>query len=57
MLTLYAFSTENWQRDEAEISALMTIFCKYCEDIRVEALNKGICVKVLSTETDKVRLY
>ena len=53
-LTLYAFSTENWRRDPAEVSALMTIFCKYCEEIRVEALEKGIRVNILSTETEKV---
>lgn len=26
VLTLYAFSSENWQRPEAEVSALMTLF-------------------------------
>jgi len=52
ILTVYAFSTENWSRDAAEISALMNIFCKYCDEIRVEALKRGIRVKVLSTETE-----
>lgn len=28
VLTLYAFSSENWSRPEAEVSALMTIFMK-----------------------------
>ena len=54
---MYAFSTENWSRDAAEISALMNIFCKYCDEIRVEALKKSIRVKVLSTETEMGCLF
>lgn len=30
-LTLYAFSSENWQRPEAEVEALMEILCYYVE--------------------------
>lgn len=53
-LTVYAFSTENWNRSQGEINALMKIFCKYCDELRMEATNRGIRVNVLSTETDKV---
>jgi len=53
VLTVYAFSTENWGRSEGEVNALMRIFRKYSEEIRVEALNRGIKVVVLSTEDDK----
>ena len=28
-VTVYAFSTENWNRPEAEVSALMALFKKY----------------------------
>ena len=54
IVTVYAFSTENWNRSAAEVSALMQIFLKYCDELRVEALARGICLKVLSTETDQV---
>ena len=50
VLTVYAFSTENWSRDSSEISALMSIFIQYCDDIRTEALQNGIQVKILSTD-------
>jgi undecaprenyl diphosphate synthase len=47
--TVYAFSTENWNREEAEVSALMTIFAKYADTLRKESLGKNVRVKVLST--------
>ncbi|KAL7551196.1 hypothetical protein ACHAWF_014396 [Thalassiosira exigua] len=53
-LTVYAFSTENWDRDPAEVSALMAIFCKYCDELRVEAAKRGMCVQVLSTEEGRI---
>lgn len=31
-LTLYTFSTENWNRPEAEVSALMTLLLKHLEE-------------------------
>lgn len=35
VVTLYAFSTENWKRPKAEVEALITLFRKYMnEDIR-----------------------
>lgn len=55
IVTVYAFSTENWNRSAKEVNSLMNIFCKYCEELGVEALEKGIRLKVLSTEMDKVR--
>lgn len=56
VLTVYAFSTENWLRDPAEVSTLMDIFTKYCDELRIEAVERGIKIQVLSTETEKVRL-
>ena len=55
IVTVYAFSTENWNRSAKEVNSLMNIFCKYCEELGVEALEKGIRLNVLSTEMDKVR--
>ena len=49
-LTVYAFSTENWKRDPSEVAALMTIFVKYCEELRTEAIQRNIRVRVLSTD-------
>lgn len=32
-ITFYAFSTENWNRPPAEVSALMTLFSRYLDDL------------------------
>ena len=40
---------------EGEVTALMTIFLRYSQEVREEALERGIKVNVLSTEDDKVR--
>lgn len=40
VLTLYAFSSENWNRPEAEVSALMTLFMKAL-DSEVKKLHKN----------------
>lgn len=54
VLTVYAFSTENWDRDPEEVAALMAIFVRYCDELREEALVRGIRLRVLSTETDRI---
>ena len=56
VLTVYAFSTENWDRDPDEVAALMAIFVRYCDELREEALLRGIRLRVLSTETDRIPL-
>lgn len=48
--TVYAFSTENWKRDSVEVSSLMEIFAKYCEELRQESLERNIRVRILSTD-------
>ena len=42
ILTLYAFSTENWQRPQTEISALMTLLKKFLISERKEMLDNNI---------------
>lgn len=42
VLTLYAFSTENWQRPEREVSALMKLLEKFLTAERRELHEKGI---------------
>ena len=41
-LTLYAFSTENWQRSEIEIEALMTLLIRFLEAERTEMMENNI---------------
>jgi undecaprenyl diphosphate synthase len=41
-LTLYAFSTENWQRPKPEIAALMHLLRKFLESERREMMEKNI---------------
>lgn len=54
VLSVYAFSTENWNRDPAEVASLMAIFAKYCDELRVEALERNIRIHVLSTDIERV---
>jgi len=42
VLTLYAFSTENWQRPKAEVSALMTLLERFLIKERNEMLDNNI---------------
>jgi len=42
ILTLYAFSTENWQRPKAEIAALMTLLRNFLESEQEELKQKNI---------------
>jgi undecaprenyl diphosphate synthase len=41
-LTLYAFSTENWQRPQSEIDALMTLLIKFLRSEQSELLENDI---------------
>jgi undecaprenyl diphosphate synthase len=47
ILTLFAFSTENWQRPPREISALMTLLELYARKERAELRRQGVKVTVL----------
>lgn len=49
-LTVYAFSTENWKRPEAEVKALMKLFAKYLEDKKEELKKQGVKLLVTGTE-------
>jgi undecaprenyl diphosphate synthase len=42
VLTLYAFSTENWQRPETEINALMTLLKRFLKSEKQEMLDNNI---------------
>ena len=46
-LTLYAFSTENWQRPQKEINALMALLKQFVEKERDELQKQGIRLAVI----------
>jgi undecaprenyl diphosphate synthase len=51
ILTLFAFSTENWQRPDEEVTALMTLLKRYAEKEQEELREKGVEVHVLGDLT------
>src|SRR5439155_1284252 len=54
VLTLFAFSEENWQRPATEISALMRLLEEYIAREVAELKDQGVAVHVLG---DRTRLY
>ena len=46
-LTLYAFSTENWQRPRTEISALMVLLKRFLKSEQEEMLEKNVRLNVI----------
>ena len=53
VLTLFAFSTENWRRPEQEVSALMGLLQLYARKERTELRRQGVEVHVLG-DLDRV---
>ena len=49
VLTLYAFSDENWQRPKKEIAQLMELLAKYLVQERKEMLNNQIRLQVIGS--------
>ena len=54
LVSVYAFSTENWSRDAVEINLLMTLFGKYAETMAEEAKRRNVKVKILSTDYNRL---
>lgn len=52
MLTLFAFSTENWERPEAEVRWLMTLLKSYLQRETQELCENGIRVEVLGRSNE-----
>ncbi|MFO6463523.1 polyprenyl diphosphate synthase [uncultured Jannaschia sp.] len=52
-VTIFAFSTENWKRTQAEVSGLMTLFRRYIEGEAQNLLKEGVRVRFIG---DRVRL-
>lgn len=53
-LTVYAFSTENWNRPQDEVDALMKLLRNYMKTCLKTAAKNNMCVRVIG---DKTRLY
>ena len=47
MLTLYAFSTENWSRPKVEVTALMMLLKRFLVSERDELMTQGVRLNVL----------
>ncbi len=52
-LTIFAFSTENWKRTQAEVAGLMRLFRRYIEREARALLQSGVRVRFIG---DRVRL-
>ena len=52
-LTVFAFSTENWQRTQAEVAGLMTLFKLYIRSEAREMREKGVRVRFIG---DRIKL-
>jgi undecaprenyl diphosphate synthase len=47
VLTLYAFSSDNWRRPMPEVAALMRLFQAHLRDQRTRAVEQGVAVEVI----------
>lgn len=47
VLTLYAFSTENWKRPKSEVDYLMSLPEKFLDDFLPEIMERNICVQMI----------
>lgn len=50
-LTVYAFSTENWNRPQAEVDALMTLLRNYMKTCLKTAEKNRMCVRVIGEKS------
>lgn len=50
-LTLYAFSTENWGRPQAEVDAIMELFCRTVINEGKELAEQGVRIKIMGERT------
>jgi undecaprenyl diphosphate synthase len=53
-LTVYSFSTENWSRDDAEVSALMAMFARRIERETPELDAEGVRMRFIGRRTAPV---
>ena len=48
-LTLFAFSTENWKRSEAEVKGLMALFRRFIRAEKANLITRGIKVRFIGS--------
>ena len=51
-LTVYAFSTENWKRPEAEVSFLMHLIPRFCTRMVKKMMDNGIRLRTIGRSDD-----
>jgi undecaprenyl diphosphate synthase len=51
ILTLFAFSTENWKRPEEEVSGLMGLLLQYLRSKTAEMHKNNVCLKIIGDRT------
>jgi len=56
MLTVYAFSSDNWRRPQPEVSALMKMFHTYLRREQAKCVDKGVRVSVVGRRDRLPRL-
>ena len=50
-LTVYAFSTENWNRPQDEVDTLMKLLSNYMKNCIKRATKNNMCVRVIGDKT------
>jgi undecaprenyl diphosphate synthase len=56
VLTVYAFSSDNWRRPQSEVSALMKMFHTYLRREQAKCVDKGVRVSVIGRRDRLPRL-
>ncbi|KAK7199077.1 cis-prenyltransferase-like protein [Novymonas esmeraldas] len=54
MVTVYAFSTDNWRRPAAEVDALLSLFVLFFDRVRTVALDQHIFVRFVVTDSSRL---
>ncbi len=54
-LTLYSFSTENWERPKREVEFLLSLFKKVFQNEINDLKDKGVRVRVLGRRDEKIK--
>jgi undecaprenyl diphosphate synthase len=49
VLTLFAFSTENWKRSDTEVNGLMRLFRMYIRKESARLIEEGVCVRFIGS--------
>ncbi|CAI5710929.1 unnamed protein product [Hyaloperonospora brassicae] len=57
VLTVFAFSTENWKREKSEVDTLMKLIDGFVHDTLGEALTRNIRVRMLASDSSKLPAF